>query len=170
MKVYILILSFIFFVSCAVKPSIENAVNENVKEKNKETAVKNEVTKVTRLAQAIEQQGRDMQPYREAYDAESARQCNQIVEQIRKQRADLEIRINNLPENYKKRLQPIVSELNECVSCAKKSLDDCKKARASINQTIKELYPWVFLLLKSVKIRKEETTLEIIEIWKLEIW
>ncbi len=141
MKLYILILLSIFFVSCATKPPIDNAVNENVKEKNKETAVKNEVTKITRFAQAIEQQGRDLQSYREAFDAESSRQCNQIVEEIRKQTADLEIRMNNLSENYKKRLLPIVGELNECVSCAKKSLDDCKKARASINQAIKELYP-----------------------------
>ncbi len=141
MKLYILILLSIFFVSCATKPPIDNAVNENVKEKNKETAVKNEVTKITRFAQAIEQQGRDLQSYREAFDAESSRQCNQIVEEIRKQTADLEIRMNNLSENYKKRLLPIVGELNECVSCAKESLDDCKKARASINQAIKELYP-----------------------------
>jgi len=141
MKLYILILLSIFFVSCATKPPIDNAVNENVKEKNKETAVKNEVIKITRFAQAIEQQGRDLQSYREAFDAESSRQCNQIVEEIRKQTADLEIRMNNLSENYKKRLLPIVGELNECVSCAKKSLDDCKKARASINQAIKELYP-----------------------------
>ncbi|MDQ3087686.1 MAG: hypothetical protein M3Q78_03715 [Acidobacteriota bacterium] len=141
MKLYILILLSIFFVSCATKPPIDNAVNENVKEKNKETAVKNEVTKITRFAQAIEQQGRDLQSYREAFDAESSRQCNQIVEETRKQTADLEIRMNNLSENYKKRLLPIVGELNECVSCAKKSLDDCKKARASINQAIKELYP-----------------------------
>jgi len=141
MKLYILILLSIFFVSCATKPPNDNAVNENVKEKNKETAVKNEVTKITRFAQAIEQQGRDLQSYREAFDAESSRQCNQIVEETRKQTADLEIRMNNLSENYKKRLLPIVGELNECVSCAKKSLDDCKKARASINQAIKELYP-----------------------------
>lgn len=141
MKLYILILSFIFFASCAVKPPIDNAVNENVREKNKQTAVKNEVTKITRLAQAIEQQGRDLQLYREASDAESSRQCKQIVEETRKQTVDLEIRINNLPENYKKGLLPIVGELNECVSCAKKSLDDCKKARASINQAIKEIYP-----------------------------
>ena len=143
MKVYILILSFIFFASCAVKPPIDNAVNENVREKNKETAVKNEVTKITRLAQTIEQQGRDLQSYREAFDAESSRQCNQIVEETRKQTADLETRITNLPENYRNRLMPIpiVGELNECVSCAKKSLDDCKKARASINQAIKEIYP-----------------------------
>jgi len=141
MKLYILILLFISFSSCASKPPIDNALNENIKEKNKETAVKNEVTKITRLAQAIEQQGRDLQSYREAFDAESARQCNQIVEETRKQTADLEIRINNLSENYKKKLLPIVGELNECVSCAKKKLDDCKKARASINQVIAEIYP-----------------------------
>ncbi len=112
-----------------------------MREKNKQTAVKNEITKITRLAQTIEQQGRDLQFYRAGIDAESSRQCNLIVEESSKQTTDLELRIKNLPENYRNKLMPIIGELNECVSCAKKALDDCKKARASINQLITEIYP-----------------------------
>jgi len=141
MKFYILILAFFLFVSCAGEPPIDKALIEKTKEKNKETAVKNEVAEITRIAQTIEQRGRDLQPYRETLDAESARQCNSIIEERRKEITNLETRINNLPENYKNKLMPIIAEINECMSCAKKNLDDCKKARASINQLIKEIYP-----------------------------
>jgi hypothetical protein len=141
MKAYILILPLFFCVSCADKPPVNSAVNEKTREKNKQVVVKNEVTEVTRFAQKIEQHGRDLQSYREASGAESARQCNQIVEERRADITDLETRINNLPENYKNKWKLIVAELNECVSCAKKTLNDCKTARASINQAIKELYP-----------------------------
>ena len=141
MKLYVLILALFFYVSCAPKPPVDSAANERTREKNKQVALKNEVTELTRLAQKIEQHGRDMQPYREASGAESMRQCNQIIEERRKDILDLETRINNLPESHKNKWLPIIAELNECVSCARKGLDDCKKARASINQAIKELYP-----------------------------
>lgn len=147
MKSYILILTVFFCVSCAGKPAADNAasttsnvVNEQVREKNKLTAAKNEVTEITRIAQTLEQQGRDMQSYRESSGAESARQCSLILEDRRKGVTDLEERINKLPEAYKNKLSPIIGELNECISCAKKGLDDCKKARASINGLIKELF------------------------------
>ena len=141
MKFYILILTIIFFVSCAEKPPVNNAANEQIKEKNKLIAAKNEVTALTGLAQRLEQQGRDLQAYRESSGAESLRQCNAILEERRKELADLETRVNNLPEIYKNKFVPVVSEIGECLSCAKKGLDDCKRARASVNALIKELYP-----------------------------
>jgi hypothetical protein len=141
MKARILILTIFLFISCAKKPPVDSAANERIREKNKEVAAKNAVTEITRLAQKLEQNGRDMQSYREASGAESDRQCNLILEERRKDLIDLETRINKLPENYKSKWTPILNELNECVSCAKKGLGDCKRARASINQAIKELYP-----------------------------
>ncbi len=95
MKAYILILSLFLSAACAGKPPVENAVNEQTREKNKQTAAKNETIEITRLAQTLELQGRDMQPYREAFDAESARQCNLILEERRKGITDLETRVKN---------------------------------------------------------------------------
>lgn len=141
MKFFILILIAFFGVSCAAKSPVNNAVNEKTQEKNKLIAAKNEVTELTSLAQKLEQHGRDMQSYRDSSSAESSRQCDLILEERRKQTVELEARAAKLPDNYKNKLTPIISELNECISCAKKGLDDCKKARASINQVIKELYP-----------------------------
>lgn len=140
MKFYILIPVLFLFISCSYSPPIENTSQANLKEKNKETAAKNEITKIINLAQQIELQGRDLRLFRESENKESLRQCNLIVEEKRQQTADLETRINNLPENYKNQLMPIITELNDCLSCTKDTLNDCKKARESINQAIKKSF------------------------------
>lgn len=143
MKFYILILIVFICAACgAGKPPVNNAADERLKEKNKLTAARNEMTALTSLAQKLEQQGRDLQAFRDGSgSAEGARQCNEILEDRRKGLAEFEERVNALPDNYKAKLLPVVGEINECLSCAKKGLDDCKRARASINQLIKELYP-----------------------------
>jgi hypothetical protein len=92
-------------------------------------------------AQKVEKLGRNMNSYRLGTDAESKRICNVVSEENRAGIADLETRIKNLPDNYKEQLYPIIIDLNECVSCSKKAVDSCVKARASINKMIKEVYP-----------------------------
>ncbi len=141
MKLYILILLLIFIVSCASVSQVENAVNENLKQKNKLTDVKNEVTEITVLAQKLEQRSRGLDAFRSYPKAESLRECNLTLENIKKDTTDLDNRIIKLPEDYRNKLIPIIGELNQCASCTKDTLNDCKKARASINQAIKELYP-----------------------------
>ncbi len=143
MKFYISILFTTFlFVSCANQSQADKSGAATVAntEKNKQIALKNEITEITRVAQKIERQGRAMDSYRALPGAEGARQCAAVMDDRRKQTADLEARIKNLPENYHVRLTPIIGELNDCVSCAKQAIDGCKKARASINQAIEELY------------------------------
>lgn len=141
MKACILILIVFFGVSCAGKPTVNNVANEKTQEKNKLIAAKNEVTELTNLAQKLEQHGRDMQSYRDSSGVESSRQCNLMLEERQKEMTEFEARAAKLPDNYKVKLTPIIAELNECISCEKKGLGDCKKARASINQVINELYP-----------------------------
>ena len=143
MKLYTSILFAAFlFTSCSDKPQANKSGAATIAdtEKNKQIALKNEVTEITRLAQKIEQQGRAMDAYRAMPGADGARQCASVMDDQRKQTADLEARIKKLPENYNVRLMPIIGELNDCVSCAKQATDGCKKARASINQAIKEIY------------------------------
>jgi division protein CdvB (Snf7/Vps24/ESCRT-III family) len=143
MKLCISILFMTFLlVSCAVqpqtnKPGVATVANT---EKNRQIALKNEVTEITRVAQKIEQQGRAMDSYRALPGADGARQCATVMDDLRKQTADLEARIKNLPENFSVRLTPIIGELNECVACAKQAIESCKKSRALINQAIKEIY------------------------------
>jgi len=140
MKLCILFIT-VLLVACAGKPPINEAAAENRRAKNKEVAAKNEVTEITRAFQKLEQQGRGMEIFRQANNAPNDRECSVSMEDARKQTADLEARIKNLPENFHARFIPIISDVTECTSCADEAMNGCKKARASINQAIKELYP-----------------------------
>ncbi len=143
MKLSVTILTALFFISCAAAPKADKPkVPDNVKiEKNKQTAVLNEVGATVRDAQSIEKLGRNMNSYRLAIDAASRRACDVVMEDNQREIVNLEARIKNLPDNFKDELTSIVPDLNECVSCAKNAMDGCIKARASINNLIKEIYP-----------------------------
>ena len=127
--------------SCSGKPQVNNVADENKKAKNKEIALKNEVTELTRVAQKLDQQGRGMEMFRQAGNAANDRECNAAMEDGQKQLKDFEERIGKLPDNYRAQLTPIIADLNDCVSCSKKAMDGCRKARASINQAIKGIFP-----------------------------
>jgi hypothetical protein len=140
-QLYILLLVVALCVGCSGKPQMNNVADENRRAKNREIAAKNEVTEITRLFQKLEQHGRGMEIFRQANDAANDRECGVAMEDAQKQTTDLEARIKNLPENYHARFTPIVSDVTACASCSDKAMDSCKKARAAINQAIKELYP-----------------------------
>ncbi len=142
-KLSIIKLFALFFIACSAappanKPAIPNGA---IIEKNKQTALLNEVSETVRDAQSIEKLGRNMDSYRLALDAESRRVCNVVMEGNQREIIDFEARIKNLPGGYKDQLAEIIPDLNECVSCSKKAIDSCIKARASINKMIKEIYP-----------------------------
>jgi hypothetical protein len=141
MKLRILLLTIVFFLGCSGKPQTANVADETKRAKNKEIAAKNEVTDITRAFQKLEQQGRSMEIFRQANNAANDRECGIAMEEAQKQINDLDVRIKNLPENYNAKLTSIVADLTVCASCADKAMDGCRKARASINQAIKELYP-----------------------------
>ena len=141
MKLCILLLIVIFIAACSDKPQANNAADENRRARNKETAAKNEVTEITRHLQKLEQKGRGMEIFRQANNAANDRECGIAMEEAQKQSADLETRIKNLPENFQLKLLPIIGDAAACASCADAAMDSCKKARASVNQAIKEIYP-----------------------------
>lgn len=146
MKVVIIsaaILLALFFIACSKTTPVDKPEGQKkaIIEKNKQINLLNDVGKILGDAQSSEKLGRNMNSYRLGTDAESKRICSVVSEENRSGVLDLEARINNLPDNYKDRLFPIIAELNECVSCSKKAVDSCVKARASINKLIKEVYP-----------------------------
>ena len=140
MKLITFFLAVCFVVSCTSQP-VANAVDENKKAKNKQTAIINEVTLLTTLAQKLERQGRGMEIYRQANNAANDRECNIAMEDGQKQLKDYEARANSLPDNFKTQLIPLTNDLNICVSCDRKALESCVKSRAAINKIIKEIYP-----------------------------
>lgn len=144
MKFFITMLTALFFISCsaAAPPKKNAAIPDPAKiEQNKQTVLLNEVSEIVRTAQSLEKLGRNMDAYRLAPGAESRRTCIQLMEDRRRELADLEIRIKNLPGSYTEKLTPLLADLNQCVACSKQASESCVKARASINKTIKEIYP-----------------------------
>jgi division protein CdvB (Snf7/Vps24/ESCRT-III family) len=145
MKLYIsLLFTFAFFlIACADKPKTNQSSAEvnAIIEKNKQTSLLNEVSAITRTAQRLEGYGREMDSYRRAPDAARQETCNKLMTDGKQDLTELETKINNLPENYKIQLTSITSDLNACVSCSKKAMESCKKARASINDYIKQTFP-----------------------------
>ena len=141
MKSIISTLTIFLFIACNGKPPADNSKAANIKAKNEELALTNEVSAITRTAQKLEKQGRGLETYRNSRKVEALRECDMIAEDSRKEIADLEIRIQKLSDNYKTRLAPVIPDLNECVACSGKASEGCVKARASINKAIKEIYP-----------------------------
>jgi len=143
MKLYTTLLIILVFTSCSQNPPANKpAIVDNAKiEKNKQTALLNEVSELTRTAQMLERQGRDMDSYRLTSDAESQRTCNVLMEDRQREVNNLEAKIKNLSDIYSIRLAPLIPALNECVSCSKKAMSSCVKTRTAINGLIKELYP-----------------------------
>ena len=143
MKFRISLTLIFFFISCSSKPQSNQSTAEAnaIIEKNKQTAVLNEISAVTRTAQRLERQGREMDSYRRAPDAERQQICSKLMEDGRRDLTEIENKIKGLPETYIAQLTPIIGELNECISCSKKAMDNCKKARASINDSIKQIFP-----------------------------
>lgn len=133
----------LFFICCSAsrQPEKSKIADAVIIEKNKQIAVLNEVSNLMRDAQSVEKLGRNMDAYRLAPDAASRRTCNTVMEDNRRELADLENRIKNLPVNYVEQLTPLLSDLNQCVSCSKNAIESCVKSRAAINKTIKELFP-----------------------------
>lgn len=128
-------------------PSTNNkAANGNVgkaelSEKNKQIALKNEVVKATEAAQMLEKQGRQMESYRLGADAESARQCKVVAEDLQRQTTDWEAKVKSFPESFGTHLTPVTSDLKACVSCSKTAaMPACVRARASLNKAIKEIF------------------------------
>lgn len=118
-----------------------NGNNAELSEKNKRIALKNEVVRATEAAQTLEKQGRQMESYRLANDAESARQCKAVEADLQRQAKDLEAKMKSFPDPFGASLTSVAPDLHACVSCAKRAaMPACVNARASINKAIKEIF------------------------------
>lgn len=148
-----IILALFFLAACgsnAPQPNDKAAANVGdnsnnsaalMSEKNKRIALKNEAVKATETAQTLEKQGRQMESYRLANDAASARACKSVEEDLQRQAKDLETKIKGFPDPFGASLAPVVGDLNLCVSCSKQAaMPACVKARATVNDAIKQMF------------------------------
>jgi len=140
MKKVILIFTALFLFGCQ-QEAAPDPNKERIIAKNKQTSVINEITLITQAAQKIEKEGRGMELYRNSPKAESQRECNSVMESEQKDIQNLADRIAKLPEEKSVILMPIPETLNQCVACTKTAMESCVKARASINEAIKKLFP-----------------------------
>ncbi len=127
-------------ISCASPPN--NTQNKtNVAEKNKETAVKNEVTRIIELAQKIEKDGRNLDFYRYSSLPGDKKLCLESVAKKTSRLEDFKSRVEKLPDIYRAKLSPIYRDLDNCLACEKNAVESCKKGRTAINEVIREIYP-----------------------------
>ena len=145
MKLYVLLPAVLFLISCSggAPPQQPGKATKEIAntEKNKQIALRNEVIETTQAAQKLEKQGRDMESFRQAIDAESARQCRSVMEERQRQAKELEAKVNNFPNPFNSYLTPIIADLNACVSCSKTAMTSCVKTRAELNKAIEEMFP-----------------------------
>ncbi len=139
MKLFIIALNLFLLISCSLEKKTEN--NANLIEKNKETALRNEVIRLTQEAQKLEQEGRALDLYRLIPNQHETDLCLKAVEERTSRLEYFEERTAKLPDTYQSKLSLILNDLKQCVACHKKAIENCKKARASINQAIKEFFP-----------------------------
>jgi len=84
MKLLISILTIFLFIACNGKPPADNAKAANIKARNEELALTNEVSAITRTAQKLEKQGRGLENYRNSRKVEALRECDIIAEAVEK--------------------------------------------------------------------------------------
>ena len=143
MKLLITSLILIFLISCSPTPSENTNANAKAKlaEKNKETATRNEMIRLVQEAQKLEQEGREMEFYRKSQISIESGACAKALEKKAAGIAEFQRKMEEMPENYKSKLELIFADLSKCFACEKKAIESCKKARATINQVIKEVFP-----------------------------
>lgn len=138
MKLFFMLLISFFLISCGSSPETQNKID--LAEKNKETAIRNEVTRVIELAQKMEKDGRALDYFRNSYFPYDKKECLKVSAEKSAGLEDFKTRVEKLPAPYREKLSPIYEDLEKCFGCEKKSVESCKKSRAAINQIIKEIY------------------------------
>jgi len=139
MRLILLLLVPLLLISCDPPPKPQN--NANIAEKNKETALKNEVTRIIELAQKIEKDGRNLDIYRYSDLPGDKKACLESVAKKTSRLEDFKTRVEKLPDDFRGKLSPIYTDLDKCLACVDKAVESCKKARGAINEVIREIYP-----------------------------
>lgn len=100
-----------------------------------------DVHEVLQALRNLEQQGRSMEALRQGYqnDLEKVRQCGELMRERQPQAKNLRQRAESLPRPYSIHLGSAATEMVLCVSCSRSALENCNRARPSIEDMSKAL-------------------------------
>ena len=100
-----------------------------------------EVREVFHTLRTLEQQGRGMESLRRGYpnDLEKVRQCGDLMRERQPQAKGLRERAEALPQPFSIHLASAATELVLCVSCSRSALENCDRARSSLEDAAKEM-------------------------------
>lgn len=87
----------------------------------------------------LEQQGRGMESLRSNKTNENIRECGNLMRERQPIADDLRYKAESLPQPFSTWLTPAAIELKLCVSCASFAMDNCNRAKSSLNQAAKEM-------------------------------
>jgi hypothetical protein len=139
MRCFFIALTLFLSIACTTSQTSQN--NVNLAEKNKETALKNELKRTVRMAQEVEKDGRALDYLRNSYFPEDKKNCQASSAEKRVSFEDFKTKVEKLPDPYREKLSTLFEDLDKCFNCDKKAVESCKKSRAAINQIIRELFP-----------------------------
>lgn len=107
---------------------------------------KSEIANVEKNALAIfdalrrlEQQGRSMESLRINKTIENIRECGNLMRERQPIADDLRSKAESLPQPFTVLLTPTAIELKLCVSCASSAIDNCNRAKSSLDEAVKEM-------------------------------
>lgn len=87
----------------------------------------------------LEQQGRSMESLRSNKTIEKIRECGDLMRNRQPIADDLRSKAELLPQPFSVWLTPAAIELKLCVSCASFAIDNCNRAKTSLDQATKEM-------------------------------
>lgn len=139
MKILFVFLIVVLLTACSSSSQpVKN--NEQLAEKNKQTALQNEIKRTVMLAQNLEKSGRGLDSLRGGYLPGDKKLCQQSSAEKRLEFEDFKLRVGKLPEELRGKFTSFYDDLDKCFNCEKSATENCKKARSQINELIKQLY------------------------------
>lgn len=87
----------------------------------------------------LEQQGRSMESLRSNQTTEKIRECGNLMRERQPIADDLRSKAESLPRPFTVWLTPAAIELKLCVSCASSAMDNCNRAKSSLDEAAKEM-------------------------------
>lgn len=102
------------------------------------SAEKNAFT-VYQSLQRLENQGRSMESLRSKKTTDAIRECGILMRERQPVADDLRSKAESLPQPFSNLLTPAAIDLKLCVSCASFAIDNCNRAKTSLNEAAKEM-------------------------------